>query len=80
MMVTELITKNLTQEPKIINILAETPRTVADYVVPKMRKIKGNGKKIKFLKGWKVGFKFMTAWRYKDRFMDKNGKLLIDLD
>ncbi|NVM02189.1 MAG: SDR family oxidoreductase [Candidatus Helarchaeota archaeon] len=80
MMVTELVVKNLTQEPKIINILAETPKTVADYMVPKMRKIKGNGKKIKFLKGWKVAFKFMTAWRYKDRFMDKNGNLLIDLE
>ena len=70
MMVTNLVVKNIGDEPKIFNILAETPKTVADDLVPKMRDVKGNGKQLKF----------MTAWRYKDRFMDKDGNLLIELE
>ncbi|NVM29519.1 MAG: SDR family oxidoreductase [Candidatus Helarchaeota archaeon] len=80
MMVTNLVVKNIGNEPKIFNILAETPKTVADYLVPKMRDVKGKGKKLKFIKGWKVALKFMTAWRYRDRFMDKDGNLLIELE
>ena len=39
---------------KIFNILAEKPETVADFLVPKIRKVKGTGKDIRFLSGAKV--------------------------
>ena len=78
MMVTDLVVENIKNEPMVLNIIAETPDKVANYLVPKMRKIKGKGKRLKFTKGWKIFLKFLTAWRCKDRFMDKDGNCLID--
>jgi len=58
---------------KIFNILAEKAETVADYLVPKIRKVKGTGKDIRFLSGIKVMWRFITAGRAKNKFFDEMG-------
>ncbi|MFX1381935.1 MAG: SDR family oxidoreductase [Promethearchaeota archaeon] len=80
MMVTDLILKGMSSESKLINILAELPITVAQKMVPIMKNIKKTGKRIKFSKGSKIFIRFMTSWRFKNRFMDKNGNLLIEIE
>lgn len=61
---------------KVFNILAEKPQTVVDYLVPKIRKVKGTGKAFRFLTMKKAFIRFMTAWRYKNRFFDDSGNLI----
>lgn len=68
-----LITKADNQAKKIFNILAELPETVADYLVPQMKKVNKSGKNISFLNRFKALFKFMTAWRFKNRWFDEQG-------
>jgi chlorophyll(ide) b reductase len=58
---------------QFFNILAERPETVADYLVPKIRQVKGTGKKISFLSMLKVMGRFLTAKKYKNRFFDEDG-------
>lgn len=77
MMMTELVSGNMEGGEKIANIIAELPQTVAAWVVPKMRKVKGSGKRLKYTSFLKIMFRFMTAWRYKNRFFDEEGNLLI---
>ena len=80
MMITDLIGKETNPEAaKIMNILGETPEVVAEIVVPKIKKIKGSGKKISFLTGMKAMGRFMTARKRKNRFYDENGKCLIEI-
>ncbi len=74
MVLTDLLVQGV--EPsnfKIFNILAERPETVAGYLVPRMRKVKGMGKYINFLPTWKAAGRFMTAWRFKNRWFDAAG-------
>jgi chlorophyll(ide) b reductase len=84
MVLTDLILKGGQDPPgfkKILNILAELPGTVADFLVPKMREAKGTGKRIKFLTGFQAAKRFMTAGKRKNRFFDENtGELLVNLD
>ncbi len=58
---------------KIFNILAEKPETVAENLVPRIRKIKGTGKRISYLTGPKVMLRFLTARRAKNKYFDENG-------
>ena len=59
---------------KIVNILAEKPETVAEFLVPRMKKVKKSGKRIQFLTNFKAAIRFMTWWRYKNRWFDEEGK------
>lgn len=80
MMVTDLIVKGMSIEPKLINILAELPITVAEKMVPIMKNIRKTGKRINFTKGSKIFIRFMTSWRFKNKFMDKKGNLLVEIE
>jgi len=75
MVLTDLLLKDEPdlQTKKVYNILAERPETVADYLVPKIRQIKGTGKKIKFLSGPKVMMRFLTAGKAKNKYFDEQG-------
>ena len=75
MVLTDLLLKDNPdiQTKNVYNILAEKPEKVADYLVPKIRKIKGTGKKIKFLSGPKVMWRFLTAGKAKNKYFDENG-------
>ncbi len=75
-----LLTGSNNRTKKIFNILAEKPSTIADFLVPRMKSVSGSNKYIKFLTQKKATFRFLTAWRYKNRFFDKNGNLLVNLD
>ena len=45
MVITDLVTKHINKDNyKIFNILCESPKTVAEYLVPKMKKVKGTNK------------------------------------
>lgn len=62
---------------KIFNFLAEEPDTVAEAMVPKLRKVRGSGGKYyKYLGVWQVierlGGGFLFGKR-KNRFFDENG-------
>ncbi|MHA1520824.1 MAG: SDR family oxidoreductase [Promethearchaeota archaeon] len=58
---------------KVFNILAEKPETVANYLVPRIRKVKGTGKAIAFLTGFGVMIRFITARKAKNKFFDEEG-------
>ena len=78
MVLTDLLLKNNRSEDesafrKVVNILAEKPKTVAKFLVPRMRKVKKSGKRIQFLTNLKAAWRFMTAWRYKNRWFDEQG-------
>lgn len=69
MVITDLVTKHINKDNyNIFNILCESPKTVAEYLVPRMKKVKGTNKTISFTSGLKMMFKFVTAWKYKDKF------------
>jgi len=75
MVLTDLLLKDKPDASltKVFNILAEKPETVADNLVPRIRAVKGTGKRIDFLSGFKVMKRFMTAKKYKNRFFDDEG-------
>ncbi|MFW9928600.1 MAG: SDR family oxidoreductase [Candidatus Thorarchaeota archaeon] len=76
MVLTDLLLKDSsTKERRIFNILAEEPRTVANFLVPRMKRITGNGKEIVYLTNKKAIMKFITSFRRKNRFFDSNGNL-----
>jgi chlorophyll(ide) b reductase len=77
MVLTNLLLENAdSQAKKIFNILAERPETVARFLVPRMRAVKGTGKEISYLTRKRAMWRFLTAWRRKNRFFDKNGKMI----
>ncbi len=76
MVITDLLAQDVPPEAvKIFNILAELPETVVKFLVPRMRKIKGTNKHIRFLKFSKAMYKFMTAGKRKYKFFDEEGNL-----
>jgi chlorophyll(ide) b reductase len=80
MVLTDLLLKGGQNPPgyaKILNILAEKPATVADYLVPRMRGVKGTGKSINFLTSGKAMVRFMTAGKRKKRFFDESSDELV---
>ncbi len=73
MVLTDLILKKA--DPShypIFNILAEQPETVAKFLVPRIKKIKGSGKSIRFLTTLKILWRFLTAKKRKNRFFNLN--------
>jgi chlorophyll(ide) b reductase len=76
MVLTDLLLEHAnSQAKKIFNILAERPETVARFLVPRMRAVKGNGKEISYLTRKRAVWRFLTAWKRKNRFFDKNGNI-----
>lgn len=59
---------------RIMNILAEQPATVADWMVPRMRGVTGNGKYFKFLNAPGVIWRFANAWRLRNRLLPMPAK------
>ena len=77
MVFTDLLLRNANpQAKKFFNIVAERPSTVAKKLVPKMRKIKGTGKSIKFSNTLKFSFKIITASFRKRNFFDNEGNFI----
>ena len=69
MVITDLVTKHINKDNyNIFNILCESPETVAERLVPRMKKVSGTNKTINFTSGLKLMLKFMTSWRYKNKF------------
>ena len=69
MVITDLVIKHINKDNyKIFNILCESPKTVAEYLVPKIKNVRGTNKTISFASGLKMMIKFMTSWRYKNKF------------
>jgi chlorophyll(ide) b reductase len=69
MVITDLVTKHINKDNfNIFNILCESPETVAENLVPRMKRIKGTNKSINFSSGIKMMLKFVTAWKYKNKF------------
>ncbi|UYP44790.1 3-phenylpropionate-dihydrodiol/cinnamic acid-dihydrodiol dehydrogenase [Candidatus Lokiarchaeum ossiferum] len=56
-----------------LNVLAEKPKTIADYLVPRIRKVKGSGKNIYFLSAFKIMIRILTASKAKNKFFDEHG-------
>uniref|UniRef100_A0A061S1B8 Chlorophyll(Ide) b reductase n=1 Tax=Tetraselmis sp. GSL018 TaxID=582737 RepID=A0A061S1B8_9CHLO len=54
---------------RAINVLAETPDTVAEWMVPRMRGAAGTGGYFRFLTAPGVLWRFATAWRRRDRLL-----------
>lgn len=76
MVLTDLLLEHAdSQAKKIFNILAERPETVARFLVPRMRAVKGNGKEISYLTRKRAFWRFLTAWKRKNRFFDENGNM-----
>lgn len=80
MMLTDLLLDNAEQHKGVFNILAEQPSTVAQWLVPRMKKVQGDGKRIQYLTSLKAAYRFLTAWRYKNRFFDENGNPQVEIE
>ena len=77
MVFTDLLLRNATpQAKKFFNMSAERPETVAKTLVPKMREIKGTGKKIKFTSAIGFFLKLMTAGFRRRNFFDEEGNYI----
>lgn len=77
MVVTDLLVRNATPEAKnFFNMVAERPETVVAKLVPKMKQIKGSGKKIKFSGMFKFFLKMMMGSFRRNRLFDKDGNLI----
>ncbi|MHA2029393.1 MAG: SDR family oxidoreductase [Candidatus Kariarchaeaceae archaeon] len=77
MVITDLIIPHANKDnARVFNILAETPETVARYLVPKIKSIKGTGRKIRYLTKKKAMWRFFNAQKRKNRFFDTEGNLL----
>jgi chlorophyll(ide) b reductase len=61
---------------KIFNILSERPETVAKFLVPRIRDVKGTGKEISYLTKKRALWRFLTAWKRKKRFFDEEGNMI----
>ncbi|KAL0021902.1 hypothetical protein WJX79_001281 [Trebouxia sp. C0005] len=59
---------------KIVNILAEDPRVVAAWLVPRMRGVTGNGKYFKYLTALGVLGRFLTFRKRRNRFLPERTK------
>ncbi len=64
---------------KFFNILAEEAEVVADFLVTRMRNLKGTGQYIAYLTPLKVIGRFLTWFQRKNRFYDADGNLKIKL-
>lgn len=75
MVLTDLLLKDNpdVKTKKVFNILAEKPETVAQSLVPKIRKIKGTGKSVNYLTKSGVFLRFLTARKAKNKFFDEMG-------
>ena len=82
MVMTKLLLQDETpvKTRKVFNILAEHPTVVADKLVPAIKNLTGTDKKITLLDRKKAALRFMTAFRYKNKFFDKEGNLLVNID
>ena len=72
MVTTDLLLSEL--EPshrKMINILADTPEVVAEFLVERARNVTGSGKNIMFLTNSKVMWRFLTSFQRKNRHIDE---------
>jgi chlorophyll(ide) b reductase len=69
-----LLGQTSSQAAKIFNILAERPETVANFLVARVRNVKGTGQYIRYLTKPKIAWRFATAWRRKNRFFDEDGQ------
>ena len=78
MVMTELIVSDMTDEMKTaFNIFCESPKSVASTLVPKIRRINGTGKYIRFLDLAKI-IKSAIRYVFKPyRFFDKKGESLV---
>eukprot|EP01121_Diplochlamys_sp_Union-15-3_P003938 TRINITY_DN13888_c0_g1_i1.p1 TRINITY_DN13888_c0_g1~~TRINITY_DN13888_c0_g1_i1.p1 ORF type:complete len:303 (-),score=45.77 TRINITY_DN13888_c0_g1_i1:3-911(-) len=74
MVLTKLLLKpSSLKEPRILkvfNILCEQPDTVAKWLVPRLRGVKGTGRYIKYLTVVGAMIRFGTFWRYRNRFFN----------
>ena len=61
------------QSTRIFNILAEKPETVAKFLVPRIKEIKGSGKSIRYLTRKGIMWRFFTANKRKNKFFDEKG-------
>lgn len=78
MTLTDLITNDLTPELIwIFNILGDTPKNVAQKLVPKMKHIKKSGKGIHYSNTLKIIWQFMTAAFRRERFITNDGKIKV---
>ncbi|MFQ5978848.1 MAG: SDR family oxidoreductase [Candidatus Heimdallarchaeota archaeon] len=77
MVLTDLLMQNADlRAKKIFNILAERPETVAKFLVPRIRDVKGTGKEISYLTKKRALWRFLTAWKRKKRFFDEEGNMI----
>ena len=54
---------------RIVNILAEFPETVAEWMVPRLRGVTGTGKYFRFLTAHGVIYRFVTAGMRTNRLL-----------
>ncbi len=82
LVLTDLLLADTTpQVRKFFNALAEKPETVAAYLVPRIRKIEGNNKTIRYLSAIAAVIKIIFGIPqiiYGGRFFDVNGNPAID--
>jgi chlorophyll(ide) b reductase len=72
MVTTDLLLSELEPDQrKMINILADTPETVAEFLVENARKVTGSGKEILYLTNTKVVWRFMTGFQRKNRLIQE---------
>jgi chlorophyll(ide) b reductase len=78
MVITDLLmreeNRNRAAFVRIMNILAEKPNTVAEWMVPRMRGVTGNGKYFKFLTAPGVLWRFANFWRMNNRLIPMPSK------
>jgi chlorophyll(ide) b reductase len=74
MVLTDLLLSNRELKAlRIFNILAERPHTVAQWLVPRIRAVRGSGRYIPYLTGLGAAWRFATYFKRKDRFFDSQG-------
>lgn len=77
MVFTDLLVRNATPEAKkFFNLVAERPDTVVKKLVPKMKSIKGTGKKIHYSSMFKFFAKMITSNFRKRNFFDEEGNFI----
>ena len=77
MTLTDLFLNNTSPEAaRIFNIIGDTPENVANFLVKRIKKIKGTGKAISYLSTIKASWRFLTARSRKNKFFDADGNLI----